>query len=75
MSNKQIFINQDEISYYLKDIRKKTVLTPKREKELAQLMLSPDLSPEKKRGSGKRNLRGKFKVCYFYRKRLPRTRS
>ena len=61
MSNKQIFINQDEISYYLKDIREKTVLTPKREKELAQLMLSPDLSPEKKEEVEKEILEGNLR--------------
>ena len=61
MSNKQIFINKDEISYYLKDIRKKTVLTPKREKELAQLMLSPDLSPEKKEEVEKEILEGNLR--------------
>ena len=33
---KQAFINQEEISHYLKDIRKLTVLTPKREKQLAE---------------------------------------
>jgi RNA polymerase primary sigma factor len=48
MSNKQIYINQDEIAFYLKDVRTKTVLTPKREKELAKIMLNPDSTEEEK---------------------------
>ena len=48
MSNKQIYINQDEIAFYLKDVRAKTVLTPKREKELAKIMLNPDSTEEEK---------------------------
>jgi RNA polymerase primary sigma factor len=36
-------INQEEISVYLKDIRKLTVMTVDREKELAKRMLSGDL--------------------------------
>ena len=31
-------INQDEISHYLKDIRKIKVMTPERERELAERM-------------------------------------
>jgi RNA polymerase primary sigma factor len=37
-------INQDEIQYYLRDIRKIKVMTPDREKELAKLMKSDSLS-------------------------------
>ena len=37
-------INQDEISTYLKDIRKIKVMTPDREKELAKLMKSDSLN-------------------------------
>lgn len=37
-------INQEEISVYLKDIRKLTVMTPEREKELAKMMLSGNLT-------------------------------
>jgi hypothetical protein len=36
-------INQEEISVYLKDIRKITVMTVEREKELAKKMLSGEL--------------------------------
>ena len=38
--NSGIPINQEEIQHYLKDIRKKKVMTPQREKELAELMKS-----------------------------------
>jgi len=46
MINKQsvIPINQEEVSYYLKDIRKIKVMTPERERELSQLMQSNTLS-------------------------------
>jgi RNA polymerase primary sigma factor len=42
--NAGIPINQDEIQVYLKDIRKIKVMTPEREKELAELMKSGTLS-------------------------------
>ena len=38
--NTTIPINQEEIATYLKDIRKLRVMTPEREKELAERMLS-----------------------------------
>ncbi len=41
-------INQQEISHYLKDLRKLKVMTPEREKELAKRMLSDDLTKEEK---------------------------
>ena len=46
MMNKQsvIPINQEEVSYYLKDIRKIKVMTPERERELSRLMQSNTLS-------------------------------
>ena len=37
-------INQEEIAGYLKDIRRIRVMTPERERELAQKMLSPDIT-------------------------------
>tara|TARA_R110002020_G_scaffold333849_1_gene549248 strand:- start:307 stop:1104 length:798 start_codon:yes stop_codon:yes gene_type:complete len=43
---RQTFINQAEISHYLKDVRKRKVLTPLREKELAKLILSNKLTIE-----------------------------
>ena len=41
-------INQEEISVYLKDIRKLPVMTPERQKELAKRMLSGELSKVEK---------------------------
>ena len=42
--NLSIPINQEEIASYLKDIRKIKVLTPERERTLAERMLSSDLT-------------------------------
>jgi RNA polymerase primary sigma factor len=42
-------INQEEIAGYLKDIRRIRVMTPDREKELAQRMLSPDITDKEKK--------------------------
>ena len=42
-------INQEEISGYLKDIRKIRVMTPEREKELAERMLSETITEEEKK--------------------------
>ena len=42
-------INQEEISHYLKDIRKIKVMTPEREKELAKKMKSDDVSFEERK--------------------------
>ena len=42
MINRQTFIKQDEISHYLRDVRKIKVMTPAREKELAKIILNPD---------------------------------
>jgi RNA polymerase primary sigma factor len=44
--NSGIPINQEEIQNYLKDIRKKKVMTPDREKELAVLMKSGTLTSQ-----------------------------
>ena len=41
-------INQEEISCYLRDIRKLKVMTPERERELALRMLSKDISKKEK---------------------------
>jgi RNA polymerase primary sigma factor len=40
MNKNNTFINQQEISHYLKDVRKETILTPDREKTLAKKILS-----------------------------------
>ena len=39
-------INQDEISHYLKELRKLPVITPDREKELASIMLDPNVTQQ-----------------------------
>ena len=39
-----LMINQTEISSYLKDVRKLKVMNAEREKELAKIMLNPDVS-------------------------------
>ena len=41
-------INQEEISVYLKDVRKLKVMTPERERELSRRMLSNEISDEEK---------------------------
>jgi hypothetical protein len=46
--NSGIPINQEEIQSYLKDIRKKKVMTPEREKQLAELMKSDTLTLEER---------------------------
>jgi RNA polymerase primary sigma factor len=42
-------INQEEIAGYLKDIRRIRVMTPERERELAQKMLSSDITDNEKK--------------------------
>ena len=46
--NTGIPINQEEIQHYLKDIRKIKVMTPQREKELAEMMKSGELTTAQK---------------------------
>ena len=46
--NTGIPINQEEIQHYLKDIRKIKVMTPERERELAEMMKSENLTASKK---------------------------
>lgn len=63
-------INQSEISYYLKSIRKIPVMTPERERQLSEQMLSPNLT-EKEREKIineilKGNLRFVITVCKQY---------
>ena len=41
-------INQDEISHYLKDLRKIKVMTPEREKELSIRIQTPGISDREK---------------------------
>lgn len=54
-------INQEEISVYLKDIRKLTVMTVEREKELAKRMLSGELSRLEKEEIKKEILEGNLR--------------
>lgn len=46
--NTGIPINQEEIQHYLKDIRKIKVMTPERERELAEIMKSENLTTSKR---------------------------
>ena len=58
---KNTYINQEEISYYLKDIRKKTVLTPKREKELAAKIKDPSTTKREKDAIEKELIEGNLR--------------
>jgi len=65
-----VLINQEEISSYLKDIRKLKVMTPERERELAAMMLSNKLNQSQKNEIKKEivegNLRFVISVCKQY---------
>jgi len=54
-------INQDEIASYLKDIRKLTVMTPERERELSEKMLSDKTTSEEKEKIKKELLEGNLR--------------
>ena len=54
-------INQEEIAGYLKDIRRIRVMTPDRERELAQRMLSPDITEKEKRAIQQELLEGNLR--------------
>jgi len=54
-------INQEEIASYLKDIRKLTVMTPERERELAERMLSKNISEKEKNEIKKELLEGNLR--------------
>lgn len=54
-------INQEEISSYLKDIRKLTVMTPERERELSEKMLNPMTSLHEKEEIKKELLEGNLR--------------
>ena len=54
-------INQDEISHYLKDIRKIKVMTPERERELAERMLSGFITEEETKEIQKELLEGNLR--------------
>ena len=59
--NSGIPINQDEIQHYLKDIRKIKVMTPQREKELAEMMKSGELTDSQKDKIHKELLEGNLR--------------
>ena len=54
-------INQEEIQQYLKDIRKKKVMTPEREKELSTLMKSGILTSSEVEKVNKELLEGNLR--------------
>ena len=54
-------INQEEIAGYLKDIRKLKVMTPEREKELSERMLSETITEEEKKQIQKELLEGNLR--------------
>lgn len=54
-------INQEEIASYLKDIRKLRVMTPERERELAEIMLSPTTSEFQRKEIQKELLEGNLR--------------
>jgi RNA polymerase primary sigma factor len=54
-------INQQEINHYLKDLRKIKVMTPERERELAERMLSNDITEKEKREITKELLEGNLR--------------
>jgi len=62
MKEKQVIpINQEEINFYLKDIRKLRVMTPERERELAERMLSGFITEEEKKEIQKELLEGNLR--------------
>jgi RNA polymerase primary sigma factor len=66
----KIHINQEEIAEYLKDIRKLPVMTPDREKELSERMLSQDITEQEKKQIQQELLEGNLRfvitVCKQY---------
>lgn len=62
MKEKQVIpINQEEINLYLRDIRRLKVMTPERERELAERMLSGVLTFEEKKEIQKELLEGNLR--------------
>ena len=54
-------INQEEITHYLKDIRKIKVMTPDRERQLAERMLSDDITEDEVKKIHKELLEGNLR--------------
>ena len=62
MKEKSIIpINQEEIASYLKDIRKLRVMTPERERELADMMLCPTTTEHQRKAIQKELLEGNLR--------------
>jgi RNA polymerase primary sigma factor len=59
--NLGIPINQDEVQYYLKDIRKIKVMTPDRERELSVKMKSDDISDKERKQIEEELLKGNLR--------------
>jgi RNA polymerase primary sigma factor len=59
--NTGIPINQEEIQYYLKDIRKIKVMSPERERELASRMLSENITDKERKEIEKELLIGNLR--------------
>ncbi len=59
--NSVIPINQDEISHYLKDLRKIKVMTPERERELSKKIMSGELKESEKQKINKELLEGNLR--------------
>jgi len=57
----KIYINQEEIVEYLRDIRKLPVMTPEREKELSERMLSGNVTDDEKKKIEKELLEGNLR--------------
>lgn len=61
MRNKHSHINQDEISEYLKELRKLPVITVEREQQLCDIMLSPNVTEAQKEAVNKELLEGNLR--------------
>ena len=58
-------INQEEIAEYLKDIRKLRVMTPERERELSERMLSGTITEMEKKQIQQELLEGNLRFCDY----------
>ncbi len=67
--NLQIPINQEEISSYLKDIRKLKVMTVERERELSELICSDNISERERQRIYKELLEGNLRFVITVAKR------
>lgn len=63
-----LMINQSEISSYLKDVRKLKVMTLEKERELAKIMLNPDVTKSEKEKVKKELVEGNLRFVIRDRK-------